>query len=281
MVYTTSLIHNWQNLLSKLYGYKSSDGFTIIPSLTGEKTLVYTPLLNYTDLTQVESVPTENYIIKLLNFDYHDFQENDPVTMRLDLTSDVFDTTITSKCRNQIRKAEKSELDLKIGSLDLLDDFYQIFRDTMNRYGTPVFDKKLFRLILENSDSKIIINYKDGEIASGLILIFDEEIAFVPWAGSNPVFSKVCSNHMIYWEAIKLSKKKEKKIFDFGRSPYGGATYSFKKQWGAKPVKIDIIRNKEEDIYSKYSFASKIYKMTPNFITDFIGPKLCKYLADL
>lgn len=247
----------------------------------GKTTLVNIPLLGYTDLKKVENRPNINYIIKILNPDYQNFQENDPVTMRLDLEGDVFNQTITSKCRNQVRKSEKSNLEIKVGSLDLLDDFYKIFRDTMNRYGTPVFDKKLFRLILENLNSKIIINYKDSEIASGLILIFDEKLSFVPWAGSNPKFSKLCSNHGVYWEAIKLSIDKNKKIFDFGRSPYGGATYSFKKQWGAKPVKIDIIRNKEEDLYSKYSLASKIYRILPNFITDFIGPKLCKYLADL
>ncbi len=281
LTYSKEFLTYWQKLLEELYGYTFENGYAKVPSIFGGHTFVNTPLLNYTDLKKTENLPKEDYIVKILNFDYKNFKENDPVTMRLEFEGDVFNETVTSKCRNQVRKAEKSQLDFKLGGLELVDDFYEIFKSTMNRYGTPVFDKKLFQLILENIDSKIFIVYKNTEIAAGLILILDEDIAFVPWAGSEPKFSKSCPNHLAYWKAIEYSQKEGKKIFDFGRSPYGGATYSFKKQWGAKPVKIDIIKDKEEDLYSKYSLASKVYKMLPNFVTDFIGPKLCKYLADL
>ena len=72
-----------------------------------------------------------------------------------------------------------------------------------------------------------------------------------------------------------------KKIFDFGRSNYGGTTYKFKSQFGAVPIKIDIIKNKYENIYTKYSYATNIWKKLPKKVVDYIGPILCKYLVDL
>jgi len=72
-----------------------------------------------------------------------------------------------------------------------------------------------------------------------------------------------------------------KKIFDFGRSPYSKGTYNYKAQFGAKPVKIDIVTSQKSDIYLKYSLASNIWKKLPRKVVDYLGPKLCKYLVDL
>jgi len=85
------------------------------------------------------------------------------------------------------------------------------------------------------------------------------------------------------WEMLKLlcDNYKNIKIYDFGRSPFKGSTYNYKIHFGAYPIKINTVSSKQEDIYSKYSLASNIWKKLPKGIVDFIGPKLCKYLVDL
>jgi len=268
-------------MLFKLYGYEFEDNFAIVRDVFGKKNYVYLPLLSYTDLTKPKFPEFKHYQVRVLNFDYKDFKLNDTVTMRLELRGDLFYDKFTSKCRNQIRKADKEDVGVVIGKYELLDEFYECFRDTMNRYGTPVFDKLLFELILNHFDADILLARFDNKTIAGLILVHDSKISFVPWAGSYKKYQKLCPNHAIYNKAINLSQEKQKIIFDFGRSPYLGATYSFKKQWGAKPVKVDIISDKDEDIYQKYSLLSKVYQKLPNSLTNYIGPKLCKYLPDL
>jgi lipid II:glycine glycyltransferase (peptidoglycan interpeptide bridge formation enzyme) len=266
--------------------------FLVVKSITGSKTLSYLPLLNYTDKSSdnledlFELSKDNNFQIRALNFQYKDFKENDTITMRLDISSFdqdyVFMKLIKSKCRNQIRKSKKSDLELKIGGDELIDDFYTLFNDTMHKYGTPTFSKKLFYLIIQKLDSKIFIVYKDNTPISALLLICDNDISIVLWAASNNEFSKFCPNHLMYYEAINYSINEKKKVFDFGKSGYLIAnTYKFKEQWGAKPVKIDILSSNTDDIYSKYNFASKVWRKLPLGITNILGPKLCKYLVDL
>ncbi len=151
----------------------------------------------------------------------------------------------------------------------------------MHKHGTPAFDKKLFNLIAKNLNVNFFVAYKDNIAIASLILLEDEEIAIVPWASSDNRFLEYCPNNLIYFEAIKFAISNKRKIFDFGRSNYGGSTYTFKKQWGAEALKIDILQPNKENIYNKYSLASKIWQKLPKVISDPLGTKLCKYLKDL
>jgi hypothetical protein len=53
-----------------------------------------------------------------------------------------------NKVRNQIRKAEKSNLDAWVDGLELLDDFYAVFARNMRDLGTPVYSRRLFEEVL-------------------------------------------------------------------------------------------------------------------------------------
>lgn len=293
-VHSKHFIDQWKGLLTRLYGYESYMDFMVVPSLLGKKHLSYLPLLNYTDrkADEVDDLRElgrgNDYSIRVLNGEQKEFEENETVTMRLDLeTLDeeaIFSSRLHSKCRNQVRKALKSPLKIKTGcSAELIDDFYEVFFQTMQRYGTPVFDKALFTLLPEYFDNvRYIVAYARDEVAAALVCITDEKIAWVPWAGSDPHFSKHCPNHLIYWEAIRSANRCECSLFDFGRSAYGGSTYRFKRQWGAEPVKIEIITAAPTDsVYAKYAFASSIWKRLPKQLTAWLGPKLCRYLGDL
>jgi len=291
-VHTKKFVNNWKKIVARFYNYEEYMDYLIIPSLSKKNTLSYLPLLNYTDrlsndtLDLLELSKNNQYQIRVLNSEYTDFKDYDTVTMRLDIScydSDkVFNEIIQSKCRNQIRKSKKSNLEIKFGNVELLNDFYMLFFNTMHKYGTPVLSQKLFESILLNMDSSLIIVYKDNIPIAGLLLMIDNDIAIVPWAASDSKYNKHCPNHLAYFSAIEYAIGNKCKIFDFGRSGYNTSpTFSFKKQWGSQPVKIDIISSEKNDIYSKYEFASKIWIKLPRSIVNFIGPRLCKYLVDL
>ena len=59
-------------------------------------------------------------------------------------------TALDRKIRNQVRKAEKSQLQASHGGLELLDAFYDVFAHNMRDLGTPAYGKALFRQILSN-----------------------------------------------------------------------------------------------------------------------------------
>jgi len=290
-VFSKKFMQSWKQLIQDLYGYEEYMDFLVVPSALFSKTLLYAPLLNYTDRLSSDIVDLHelakdnNFQIRTINPRFKDFSYNDTVTMRLDLQKDyetVFMKFFHSKCRNQIRKAQKSSISFTIGNdVKHVDEFYELFRATMKRYGTPAFSKKLFFLLVEHFNATFIVAKMGNTPISALVLVYDNDIAWVPWAASDELYRKYCPNHLIYAEGIKKAIDDNKKIFDFGRSSYGGNTYKFKIQWGAKPVKIDIITSNNDNVYSKYELASKVWKQLPDIATDFIGPRLCKYLPDL
>jgi predicted N-acyltransferase len=294
-LFSNEFINKFKKVLVRLYEYEEYMNFLIVPSFCGKKTLSYLPLLNYTDRTNkniedlLELAKDNNFQIRVLNFDYKEFKENDTVTMRLDIESKKIDdlySDLKSKRRNLVKKSLQNNFIFKYGNSDLfINDFYTIFSNTMHKHGTPVFDNKFFYYLRdefkENNIYYIAYNENNKPIAS-MCILFDEKIVWYPWGGVDENFSKKLAGYFIYWKTLEeVVKKGNFRIFDFGRSSFNGSTYRFKSQFGAEPIKIDIISSQNEDVYSKYSLASSIWKKLPKTFVDFLGPKICKYLEDL
>jgi len=293
IVYTKQFIDKFKKSLIKTYNYDVYMDFIIIPFLW-KKTLMYIPLLSYTDKTinevqeLLELAKNNNYQIRILNFDYKKFQKDDQVTMRMDIENKTFDEifyqNFSSRTRRKIRKAQKYNFTFKKGNdKQLINHFYQIYSQTMLNHGTPVLDINLFYNLVNEFGNKIIFfNFYDKYkiIASASILI-DKEIMIGEWLGIDEDYKNTNIGYLMFSEIIKYSISESKKIIDFGRSPYGGGTYHFKQLFGTYPVKIDILKPHQENIYSKYKLASTIWEKLPKPIADYCGSKLSKYLVDL
>jgi len=280
----------WTDVCCGIFGWRRKGKFVEIPGLTGGKTASYLPLLNYSDLQgeaaarladKANGVP---YLIRTLSGEMRSFSHGDMVTMRLPLQDDVWMSSLRDVCRNQVRKAEKSELTFSSGSSrDLIDGFYTVYARSMHGYGMPVFPKRLLEKAIEARDIEleIFLAHFENSPAAGVVVIRDNDFAWVPWGASDRKFLKYCPNHLIYWRAIKRAKKDGLALFDFGRSAYGEATFDFKKKWGAAPVALDYLRPEKTDVYARYSLAQTLWKKAPGTLVDRIGPKLCRYLAEL
>jgi hypothetical protein len=257
--HSTAFCKKWAQMLVSVYHYKQKDKCLLIPSLFGKSTLVCLPLLNYTDIPQsyadqiIENPPYKRYQFRVLNSEYKEFKDKDPVAMRLIIKGKNLDELqakcINSTTRRYIKKAENNNtLTVRSGnSLNLINDFYKVFRITMQKFGTPVIGFQVFNALKNFVDTTFFVAYNGEKPIAGLVMVCDEN----------------------------------KDIFDFGRSPYGSGTFIFKSHWGAMPVKIDIIEPSVINVYKKYKIASVIWKRLPLFFTYFFGPFLCKYLKDL
>ena len=296
VVFSNDFIVKFTDAVEKLYAYDRYMDFCIVASIFGHKTLSYLPLLNYTDRAHneiddlLELAKDNSFQIKSLNFSYTAFEPGDMVTMRLDIhnssSEEILKNSIKSRCRNKIRNSiKKYDYAVEYGNdAKSIDDFYEIFSATMYKHGTPVLDKKLFFYLAEEfGDDMIFFNaYDNDQVIASMCMIVDEEIAWYPWGGVDAMYNRNLAGYFIYWQALQyICDNTKVKIFDFGRSSYGGSTYDFKSQFGAYPVKIDVITSNQDDLYSKYSLASKIWTKLPKTMVDYIGPKLCKYLVDL
>ena len=213
------------------------------------------------------------------------------VRMLLDLlnSSEKLMKSFKSKLRSQIRKPVKEGLKSRIGGLELLDDFYDVFSKNMRDLGSPVHSKQLMKNVLEEflGKAKIVIIYKENNpIACSLMVGFKNTLEN-PWASALRKYSRHSPNMLLYWAMIEYACDNGYSYFDFGRSTPGEGTYNFKKQWGAKPETLDWhyislngnVFTEETPENSRFARAIEYWKKLPVQITRIVGPMLRKHIG--
>jgi FemAB-related protein (PEP-CTERM system-associated) len=160
--------------------------------------------------------------------------------LRLEHSSEDQWQRLDRKLRNQVRKAEKSGVEIRDGGIELLAKFYDVFAVNMRDLGTPVYGVNFFREVLATfpAESRIFVATHRGQpIAASFVHWFRDRIE-VPWASSIREFNPLCANVLVYWHMLRYGIERGHHTFDFGRSTPGEGTYLFKKQWGAEPREL-------------------------------------------
>jgi serine/alanine adding enzyme len=161
------------------------------------------------------------------------------VTMLLPLQAGMWER-LDRKVRNQVRKAQKSDLTVERGDVRLLPEFYEVFARNMRDLGTPVYSPRLFEQVLREFQDCAhlhIVRLGSRPVAGGLTFRTGQTVE-VPWASSVRDFNALCPNHLLYWSIIESAVALECDTLDFGRSTPNEGTYKFKEQWGAEPVPL-------------------------------------------
>ena len=210
------------------------------------------------------------------------------VTMQRRLEPDVAAIWehLDRKVRNQVRKAQKSELTTDNGGAELLDDFYAVFSRNMRDLGTPVYSRRLFSEVLEAFPGRTrlhVVRLQGVPVAAGLTYRTRSTVE-VPWASSIRDFNALCPNHLLYWGIIERAAEDGCDVLDFGRSTPGEGTYKFKEQWGAEPVPLHW----EYQLMSegalpdtspknpKFHLAIELWKRLPLAVAGVVGPRIVR-----
>lgn len=186
------------------------------------------------------------------------------------------------KVRNQVRKAQKSGLGVERGRAERLDDFYRVFCVNMRDLGTPVYSRSFFSAVLERfpRNTEILCVMRDGlPIASGILYWYGDTMQ-MPWASSLSGHRSSCPNHLLYWEALRLSCDAGFRHFDFGRSTPDSGPWRFKKQWGARelPLHWEYVLSEGGELPGlsvnnpKFRLAIAAWKKLPLPIANTLGP---------
>ncbi|HUL71527.1 MAG TPA: FemAB family XrtA/PEP-CTERM system-associated protein [Vicinamibacterales bacterium] len=207
------------------------------------------------------------------------------VTMRLALQPGMWDR-LDRKVRNQVRKAEKSELTVERGGAGLLGDFYAVFTRNMRDLGTPVYPRRFFDEVLRAFPDRarvLVVRLKGAPIAAGITYRTGTLIE-VPWASSIREHNNLCPNHLLYWHAIETAVAEGCEVFDFGRSTPDEGTYKFKEQWGAGPVALHweycLMAGgavpDQTPKNPKFRLAIETWKRLPLWLANTMGPKIVR-----
>jgi FemAB-related protein (PEP-CTERM system-associated) len=190
------------------------------------------------------------------------------------------------KVRNQVRKAEKSQMTSRSGGAELLDGFYGVFARNMRDLGTPVYSRAFFAAVLAafpDTARVFLVDAGDVTVAGAITLSFKDTIEN-PWASSLREYRTLSPNTLLYWRMIEHAIETGHKTFDFGRSTPNEGTYNFKAQWGAEPVPLhwEYVLNGGRSLPNlspsnpKYRAAIALWTRLPLAVTNFLGPHIVR-----
>jgi FemAB-related protein (PEP-CTERM system-associated) len=210
------------------------------------------------------------------------------VSMRLPLRKnpkELWDS-FPSKLRSQIRIPMRKGMKIRVGKVEELDGFYEVFSINMRDLGTPVYPKGFFRSILDRFRETTwvaTVSMGSAPVAAGILAGYKDRIE-VPWASSIRKYNPLSPNMLLYWTILEFASRQGYSVFDFGRSTAGEGTYRFKEQWGAKPVpmywhywvrpgaSMPDLTNRNP----KYRLAIEAWKRLPVPVTRILGPPIVK-----
>jgi serine/alanine adding enzyme len=190
------------------------------------------------------------------------------------------------KVRNQVRKAQKSNLTTHAGGHELVDEFYAVFAENMRDLGTPVYSQQLFSSIcttFPDSARVHLVRLGQRTIAGALSYAFKDTME-VPSASSLREFRPLCPNHLMYWSILSEAIERKHARFDFGRSTPDDGTYHFKEQWGALPealcweyALVSADRVPDEDRHNaKFRATIQAWKRLPLAVANRVGPWIAR-----
>lgn len=315
-----TLFHStaWKRIVERAFGYKACyllaeengqvEGvlplFMVSNPLTG-RTLISTPFAVYGGLcTSNQSahaalLSEARDLARKKNVEYLELRlrEGNPepefvtkdlyVTfdMEIDVDRDRLMKTLPKDTRYMIRKSQKAGLTATYGNCGL-NDFYNVYAQSVRNLGTPVFAKKFFRIILEEfgNDAEIMVVRKD-QIAVAAVMSFRFRDWILPYYGGSTLEGRhFAANNFMYWELMDSARQRGIRHFDFGRSKRGTGSYEFKSAWNmresALPYQFYLVKRQQMPNFSPanpaFSRAINLWKRIPFPVTKAIGPALVR-----
>ncbi len=211
------------------------------------------------------------------------------VTFNTSLSSDaeVMRKQLPKDTRYMIRKAEKAGLRVERGT-GQLPDFYQLFAQSMQRLGTPVFPLALFRNLLNefSRDTQLMLVYNGAQPVTGVLSFFFRDTILPYYAGASSDATRLAANNFMYWELMRWAGESGLQQFDFGRSKKGTGSYAFKSQWNMNIEALDyqvyLVKRKTIPNFSplnpKFELAIRFWKRLPLPLTTWLGPQIVRWI---
>lgn len=163
-----------------------------------------------------------------------------------DLTADQVLDSLTGKCRNMVRQAERAKIDVKLSND--FDAFWPVLEGVLQgRHGTkPTHNvteiKKLHELLPQGF--RVLGAYQGKTMVGGIVLItIHDKALYTLYMAQEYAVQKDHPMHLLLVEAIKLAIKEKKRVLHLGVSTEDGGKkvneglFFFKESFGCRPVR--------------------------------------------
>jgi len=157
-----------------------------------------------------------------------DIQPPDTVILDLTQTEEELLLGMKPKTRYNVRLAMKKGVEVRIGGVEDLTEWYKLYRETAQRDRIAIHPYTYYRTLFDLSFSyggdspqmSLFLAFYEGLLVGGIIVaLFKEEAIYLYGASSNQ-HRNVMASHLLQWEAMKWAKQRGAKQYDlFGIPP--------------------------------------------------------------
>ena len=181
----------------------------------------------------------------------------------MDAQMDAFPTAISYK----IRKALRNGLTTRIGGIELMNDFYQVYRQNIHHLGSFGLPRHFFEILIKDySGGKaqiVIADYQGKPVGSAIFLTW-LHYAENPWFASQRSHNHLYTSYLLHYEMMKAAIDAGCRIYSFGYSTKGSGVHRFKQQWGTADRTIFLNSNQPTtDQLGKMQYLRRIIRKLP------------------
>ena len=217
----------------------------------------FTKSIGYVDVTFSPKMDLNGKILRSSNY-----EERFTYILNLDQGIDDIWKNLNKKCRNMIRKAEKSAVEIIEGDKkECLEEYYKMVEDTYKKSNIkpPIsmkYYKTLFGVLYPNNLKVIFAKY-DGKFVAGAIFpYFDNRIYY--WDGASyQEYNKVAPNNLIQWHLIEWAVENGFTVYDMIGANIPSIA-KFKASFGGDMVKYFYVY-KFNSVMAKYGRKAYIW----------------------
>ena len=120
------------------------------------------------------------------------------------------------KGRYNIKLAQKKSVLVEEGTIDDLDEYYEILLETTNRDGFRPNTKSYYnRFLSMNPEAKFLVARHEGEIIAGGFFVYHGNTGLYYYGASSNHKRNLMAPYLLQWQALQLAKSKGKLSYDF------------------------------------------------------------------
>lgn len=116
-------------------------------------------------------------------------------------------------------------------------DFFRIYHKARKRIGLPsmpyAFFRNLWVVFHPSRRMQLIMGVLNHQVAGASILLKFKDWVYIEYGHDRFEFRKMCVNHFLDWEAIRIAFRENYKFVSFGRtSLHNSGLIDYKRHWG-------------------------------------------------
>lgn len=187
--------------------------------------------------------------------------------LRLENTVEQQWLSFHGQLRYKIGKCQRNGIEIRIGGIELLHDFYKAYRINIHHLGSMGLPEVFFKSLLEKYPggiSRVLVAFYKNEPVGSAIMITWLHFAENPWFATLRPYNRYYVSYLLHWEMIKLAIGDKCRQYSFGHSSKGSGVHRYKQQWGAFDRTIYMNSNEPvSDSLNKMQYLRHVIRLLP------------------